>query len=80
MAQRDVSMESTYIGSVISSSGIIICKMQQRRRLTRCNKPEIQDYPAGTIRWSHVDPMLGQRRRRWANIRSAWGQRIVPAG
>ena len=37
------------------------------------------DIPAGTIRWSHVDPMLGHRRRRWANIGSAWGQRIMPA-
>ena len=26
--------------------------------------------PAGTIRWPYVDPMLGQRRRRWTNIGS----------
>ena len=29
-----------------------------------------QSIPARTMHWLHVDPMLGQRRRRWANIGS----------
>ena len=27
-----------------------------------------EEDPAGTIRWTYADPMLGQRRRQWANI------------
>ena len=39
--------------------------------------PPTTTEPARTIRWPYVDPMLGQRCRRWANIGSSWGQRIV---
>ena len=38
------------------------------------------NHPAGTIRRSHVDPMLVQRIRRWPKIRSTQGQRTGPAG
>ena len=36
--------------------------------------------PAGPVRWPCVDPILGQRRRRWTSIGSTWERRIVPAG
>ena len=37
-------------------------------------------YPAYTTRWPNAGLMLVQRRRRWANIRPALGQRVVFAG
>ena len=33
--------------------------------------------PANTRRWPNADLMLGQRRRRWTNIKSALGHRLV---
>ena len=36
--------------------------------------------PADTRRWNNVGWMLGQRRRRWANIQPTLFQRLVPAG
>ena len=37
-------------------------------------------YPANTRRWTNVGLMLGQRRRRWANINPTLVQRLVFAG
>ena len=36
--------------------------------------------PANTRRWPKMGLMLGQRRRRWANVSATLGQRIVFAG
>ena len=36
--------------------------------------------PTNTIRWPNAGLMLAQRRRRWANISPALGQRVVFAG
>ena len=36
--------------------------------------------PANTTRWPNAGLMLAQRRRRWANISPALGQRVVFAG
>ena len=36
--------------------------------------------PADTRRWTNVVLMLGQRQRRWANIKTIFFQRIVSAG
>ena len=36
--------------------------------------------PANTKRWPYVGLMLGQRRRRWANIKPTLGQPLVFAG
>ena len=36
--------------------------------------------PANTTRWTNADLMLGQRRRRWTNIKTALVQRLVFAG
>ena len=47
------------------------------------HKPQADDgsiNPAGSIRWPYVEPMLGQRRRRWTNIGSLYGQSILHAG
>ena len=37
-------------------------------------------YLADTLRWPNVGLMLGQRRRRWAHINPALGQRNVYVG
>ena len=37
-------------------------------------------YPANTSRWPNVGLMLGQRRRRWANIKPTLGQHLVFEG
>ena len=37
-------------------------------------------HPVNTRRWTHADLMLGQRRRRWTNIKLALVQRLVCAG
>ena len=37
-------------------------------------------YPSDTRRWAGVVLMLGQRRRRWTNIRAALVRRLVSAG
>ena len=42
--------------------------------LTGLTWEDVQNY---TGRWSRVGLMLGQRRRRWANIKPAQGQRFV---
>ena len=39
-----------------------------------------QSEPANTRRWTNVGLMLGQRRRRWANIKPTLVQRLVLAG
>ena len=36
--------------------------------------------PANTVRWNNDVLMLGQRRRRWANIKTLLFQRVVFAG
>ena len=38
------------------------------------------NFPAGTRRWTNVGLLLGQRRRRWANIKPTLVQGPVPAG
>ena len=47
----------------------------QAARLT----PGLQD-PVNTPRWNNDVSMLGQRRRRWANIKTLLFQRVVFAG
>ena len=37
-------------------------------------------FPANTLRWNNDVLMLGQRRRRWANIKTSLFQRVVFAG
>ena len=37
-------------------------------------------HQANTRRWPNADLMLAQRRRRWASIKLALGQRLVFAG
>ena len=36
-----------------------------------------QHTPANTRRWTNAVLMLGQRRRRWANINTTLGHRLV---
>ena len=38
------------------------------------------DYQANMRRWPKAVLMLGQRRRRWTNIKTALGQRLKPDG
>ena len=45
-----------------------------------CTYLHVSSNPANTRRWGNVGFMLGQRRRRWANIKPTLAQRLVFAG
>ena len=45
----------------------------------RLTPGSVQD-PVNTTRWNNDVSMLGQRRRRWANIKTLLFQRVVFAG
>ena len=42
--------------------------------------PGYETHPANTTRWNNDVLMLGQRRRRWANIKTSLFKRVVFAG
>ena len=55
-------------------------KQVERRRVRLASECGLYLYPASTTLWLNAGMMLGQRRRRWANINPALVQSIVFAG
>ena len=48
--------------------------------MTGCGVSRVCEYPKNTTRSSDVVLMLGQRRRRWPNVKTTLDQRLVFAG
>ena len=63
--------QSAQVAAGVPSYNERLCGFD-KTKTSRCN-----NNPANTICWPNAELMLAQRRRRWANISPALGQRVV---
>ena len=66
--------------TVLATRGLIMASSHQQLTVKQCHQKVTVCVPANTKRWTNADLMLGQRRRRWTNIKSALVRCILFAG